>query len=199
MTTIYSPESTLREAREAFFERSGFAADGGYGDRWVKLRMGYLPIWFPNTEGRRRCVPLHDLHHILTEYPTTWRGETEISAWEVATGIRRHYVGWLLDLLGIALGLVINPRGVFRAFVRGRHCMNLYGETWDERILTRRVGNERRRLGLDAPPARARARDVWSFCLWAAASVTTYLATGALLLSPLLVVVVALLWARGFL
>lgn len=197
MTTSYNPDITLGEARRAFFERSGFAADGGYGDRWVKLRMGFVPIWFPNTEGRRRCVPLHDLHHILTEYPTTWRGETEISAWEVATGIRRHYVGWLLDLLGVALGLVINPRGTFRAFVRGRRSVNLYGETWDEQMLTRRVGDERRRLGLDAPPARASARDVWSFCLWAAASVATYAATGALLFAPFAVFALAFVWALG--
>lgn len=184
-TKTFSPEMTLREARRLLFERSGFAPDGGYSDRWVKLRVWRLPLWFPNTEARRRAVPLHDLHHVLTEYPTTWRGETEISAWEVATGLRRHWVGWLLDLYGIAIGLVINPRGTFRAFVRGRRCGNLYGETWHEGMLARLVGDERHRLGLDAPEPAATPEDVLSFLWWAAVSVSVYFGTGALLLSPL--------------
>ncbi|PYS76753.1 MAG: hypothetical protein DMF66_12990 [Acidobacteria bacterium] len=63
------------------------AEDGGYSDAWVKLKLWRMPIWFPNTEGRRRAVRFHDVHHVLTEYPTTWRGEFEIAAWEIATGI----------------------------------------------------------------------------------------------------------------
>lgn len=193
----FTPEMTLGEARRLFFERSGFAPDGGYQDRWVKLRMWRVPLWFPNTEARRRAVPLHDLHHVLTEYPTTWRGEAEIGAWEVATGLGRHWVGWLLDLLGFALGLLIAPRRVFRAFVRGRRCGNLYGEAWHEAMLARRVGEERRRLGLDRPEPRPTPADVRSFALWAAASVATYFATGALLLSPLFILAAALLVASG--
>lgn len=195
-TTTFGPEMTLGEARRQLFERSGFAPDGGYQDRWVKLRLWRVPLWFPNTDARRRCVPLHDLHHVLTEYPTTWRGETEIGAWEVATGIRQHYVGWLLDLLGFAMGLVINPRGVFRAFVRGRRSRNLYDEEWHEGMLARRVGEERRRLKLDAPDAPPTPADVRSFLLWSAVSVATYCAAAAVMLLPLLVfAAAALAWA----
>ena len=180
----FAPGLTLGEARARMFAAGGLGDDGGYDDAWVKLKLWRVPIAFPNTEGRRRAVRFHDLHHVLTEYPTTWRGEFEIAAWEVAGGVRRYWVGWLLDLLGFACGLVVCPRATYRAFVRGRHSTNLYGDVWDESILGRRVGELRQRLGLDAGGARATRDDKVSFALWAAASAAAYVATGAVLLAP---------------
>ena len=180
----FPPELTLGEARARLFALSGFAPDGGYGDAWVKLKLWRIPLAFPNTEGRRRAVRFHDLHHVLTEYPTTWRGEFEIAAWEVAGGIRRYWAAWLLDLLGFACGLAVFPRATYRAFVRGRHSTNLYGDVWDDTILGRSVGELRRRLGLDGGEARATRDDKVSFAFWAAASAAAYVATGALILAP---------------
>jgi hypothetical protein len=189
----FAPGLTLGEARARLFALGGLGDDGGYGDAWVVLRLWRIPLAFPNTEGRRRAVRFHDLHHVLTGYPTTWRGEFEIAAWEVAGGIRRYRVAWLLDLLGFACGLVVYPRAVYRAFVRGRHSTNLYGEVWDESILTRRVGEVRRRLGLDVEELRPTRDDRVSFVFWAAASAAAYVATGAVMLAPALALA-ALLW-----
>jgi hypothetical protein len=146
----FAPGLTLGEARARLFALGGLGDDGGYGDAWVVVKLWRVPLAFPNTEGRRRAVRFHDLHHVLTGYPTTWRGEFEIAAWEVAGGIRRYRVAWLLDLLGFACGLVVCPRAVYRAFVRGRHSTNLYGDAWDESILARRVGEGRKRGAGDA-------------------------------------------------
>src|ERR1043165_4056489 len=82
----YAPGLTVGEARARLFALGGLGEDGGYGDAWVVLKLWRVPLAFPNTEGRRRAVRFHDLHHVLTEYPTTWRGEFEIAAWEVAGG-----------------------------------------------------------------------------------------------------------------
>jgi hypothetical protein len=176
---IYDPDMTLRDARVRYFALNNFGADGGYGERWIKVKVWRVPIWLPNTEGRRRAVRLHDLHHIVTEYPTTWRGEAEISAWEVASGgLRRFYAGWLLDLLNIAQGLIINPRGAFRAFLRGRRSRNLFGEVFDDALLSRRVGEMRRELLLEhkggQANATASARDVAAFVAWALMSALSY-------------------------
>lgn len=187
----FAPGLTLGEARTRLFALGGLGDDGGYGDAWVVLRLRRVPLAFPNTEGRRRAVRFHDLHHVLTEYPTTWRGEFEIAAWEVASGVRRYWVGWLLDLLGFACGLVVFPRAVYRAFVRGRHSTNLYGDVWDESILARRVGEVRRRLKLDAAEdVRPTRDDRVAFAFWGGVSVLTYVATGAFMFAPAL----ALLW-----
>jgi hypothetical protein len=178
----YSPELTLRDARERYFELNGFPG-GGYEDRWVKVKVGAFPVWFPNLPSRKRAVRYHDLHHILTEYETTWRGEAEIGAWEVATGGAGAAVGWLLDLLAFAVGLVINPRGVYRAFVRGRHSASLFRAEFDDALLAQQVGAMRRELRLDGD-VRATAGDNAAFVAWSLASVAIYLASIAALLAP---------------
>jgi hypothetical protein len=189
---IYDPDMTLRDARARYFALNNFGADGGYDERWIKVKVWRIPLWLPNTQGRRRAVRLHDLHHVVTEYPTTWRGEAEISAWEVASGgLRRYYAGWLLDLLNVAQGLIVNPRGAFRAFVRGRRCRNLFGATFNDTLLSRRVGEMRRELFLEnegaEAGAKASARDVTAFAAWALASAATYaVAVGVPLALPLL-------------
>src|SRR5205823_1238591 len=114
LAMIYAPEMTLGEARADYFERAGFGVDGGYDEFWIKVKVWRLPIWLPNTKGRVAAVKLHDLHHVLTEYPTTWSGEAEISGWEIGSGgVNRYWAGWWLDLMGVAQGLVVNPRGLY--------------------------------------------------------------------------------------
>jgi hypothetical protein len=139
-------------------------------------------------------VRFHDLHHVLTEYRTDWRGEFEIAAWEVAGGVNRYWEGWLLDLLGFACGLLVHPRRVYRAFVRGRRSRNLYSDEWDDAILSRRVGEVRRGLGLDSGAEPPTGGDRRAFLLWSAASLLTYAATGFVLLAPPLALAGVTLW-----
>ena len=199
---IYKPELSLGEARKLYFELNGFGEDGGYAERWIKVKVWRLPVWLPNTEGRRKAVRLHDLHHIVTEYPTTWRGEAEISAWEVGGGgLRRYYAGWLLDLMNIAQGLLINPRGLYRAFMRGRRSANLYSEEFGDELLARSVGELRLRLlpEEEGRGERPTPRDRAAFALWALAGVAAYFGSLLVGFSPLLILTLLLLRARGVL
>lgn len=145
----YSNDVTVRDARAAYFAASGFAPDGGYSDRWVVLKaFGFTVFAFPNTSARVRAVRLHDIHHILTEYDTTWAGEGEIAAWELAAGCGRHYAAWVLNLGAAVIGLLISPRRMLRAFVRGRRSRSLYFGDFSEAMLNDRVGELRARLNL---------------------------------------------------
>ena len=140
----------VREARARYFAENGFG-DGGYDDRFVVLRVAGVPaLVFPNTKQRVRSVRIHDVHHVLTGYPTSWRGEGEIAAWELASGCRDHWAAWVLNFWAALIGLVIAPGSVWRAFRRGRATRNLYEREWDDGILDRSVGELRRELGLDA-------------------------------------------------
>lgn len=173
---LYPSEMRVGEARKAFFQAAGFPADGGYNDRWIKVRYLRFPVWLPNVESRRRAVPLHDLHHILTEYGTTWRGEAEISAWEVSSGgLGRSWAGWILTLMNLAQGLVINPRGVYAAFMRGRQTKNLFGRDFDERILSKTVGRVRSSLKLNAQLRPPRSGDHMALALWVVVAIGVYL------------------------
>jgi hypothetical protein len=64
-------ECTLRDARAEYLHVNGLPPDGGYDDRWVRVRIGPIPLAFLNTEGRRRAVLLHDPTTCLRATPPT--------------------------------------------------------------------------------------------------------------------------------
>jgi hypothetical protein len=169
---LYPDTMTLREARDDFFAANAdvFGPDGGYGKKWVRIELGPIPLYIPNTQARRRAVVLHDLHHIAAGYSTHIIGECEIGAWEVGAGCGPYWVAWVLNMWAMALGPYIAPRKTFRAFVRGRHTDTLYHAPFDVSMLGETLGSMRSRLGLNNPQPQARAADAVQFMLWLAAS-----------------------------
>src|SRR5258706_8110577 len=174
----YDPQLSLREARGRYFAANGLGA-GGYEDKWVKLSAGPLRFAIPNTAGRVRAVRYHDLHHVVTGYATDWAGEAEIGAWEIASGCRDLFAAWLLNLYAMQIGLWVAPRAVWRAFARGRHSLNLYGEPWSEALLDESVGAARRRLALEGGFPRASLGDRLRFASWSATAIALAFASGA--------------------
>jgi hypothetical protein len=189
---MYEDELSMGDARQRYFVENRF--DGSYSERWVKLKAGPITLAFPNAPGRVRAVKLHDLHHVVTDYPTTWTGEAEIAAWEIATGCGRFGWAWYLNLQGLAIGVGIAPRAVWRAFIRGRHTRNLYHGYGapTETLLARRVGDIRRELGLDRRAGSARAWDGVAFAAWVCASLVLLLFPAALILYALIRLLTAL-------
>jgi hypothetical protein len=175
VASSYDPSLTMAEARAHYFEHNGIPADGGYSRRWVKVTRNRLPLYLLNTAPRRRAVPLHDLHHVLTEYDTSNAGEGEISAWELAAGTRPHWIALFLDLSGLAVGLMIAPRRTFRAFVRGRRSRSLYSEALTPELLSTPVGAVRERLPVAGGVPRASAVDVLIFGMAAVSGLATLL------------------------
>lgn len=156
------------DARSEYFAANGFS-DASYTEPWVKLKVGPLPVAFPNTKTRQRAIPLHDLHHVATGYDTSLVGEAEISAFEIGGGCTDHWAAWVLNASGLGYGLGLAPRRTYRAFVRGRHSRNLYREGWSDELLAMSVGTLRRRMEL-APidaPVKATWRDRAAFASWA--------------------------------
>ena len=147
----YDPAMTLREARTLYFEVNQFGLDGGYGDAWVDFKLGPIPMPFPNTPGRVRAVRYHDLHHLLTGYDTDTRGEFEISAWELGAGCGDFTTARLINLSGLAAGVVACPGRIARAFARGLASRSLYGDDLDA-LLARTVGEVRAERVPPTPP-----------------------------------------------
>ncbi len=145
---MYADAMSVADARDRYFDDNGFSL-AGYRDRWVTLKLGPIPLKIPNTAARRAAVQLHDLHHVATGYATTWTGEAEIAAWELAAGCGRYVAAWILNLGAMAVGFVIAPRRVARAFRRGRRSKSLYGRAFGDDLLAITVGELRSRLGLD--------------------------------------------------
>ena len=90
-----------------------------------------------NSHVRRRAVPYHDLHHVLTGYDASAVGEGEIGAWELAAGTDPHWFATLINLPAVLIGLCLSPRRVFDAFIRGRRSRSLYREPITEALSLR--------------------------------------------------------------
>lgn len=174
--TEYPSDLSVQEARARYFAVNGLG-DGGYQDRWVKLKLGPLRLWMPNTKARVAAVRYHDLHHVLTGYDTTWLGEAEIAAWEISSGCAHHYAAWYLNLAAMAIGLLIDFKSVARAFWRGRRSGNLYREDFNAIQLTGTVATLQAKLKLDRPPDEPGAGDFVRFSAWAILSWLTLVAT----------------------
>ncbi len=174
MTTPYDPALDLRAARAQYFRDNDFGPDGGYSARWVTVtKVGPIPLGFPNSAARVEAVRFHDLHHLVTGYSTDLLGEAEIGAWEVASGCDRFLVAWVLNLLAMAYGILLGPRRVFAAFVRGRRSRNLYRTSFDDTLLDRGLGDVIGELGTGVqatPTAADRAAFVgWLALTWGTA------------------------------
>jgi hypothetical protein len=167
---VYENSLRMGAARDRYFEVAG--TDPGYDDRWVRLKLGPIPLAFPNTKERLRAVRLHDLHHVVTGYATSWTGEFEISAWEVAAGCGNYWAAWGLNLSGLFAGFFVAPSRVVAAFFRGRQTTTLYHQVaaFEPGLLDLTVGELRARLHLDRPLARPHPRDWLALGFWAAAS-----------------------------
>lgn len=128
---------TPRELLPEFYRQYNLDDDGGHSSSYVKIEITKkLFVYLPNFDARRKAVLKHDIHHIATGYTSTFKGETEIGAWEIGSGCRHYWVAFMLDMHAIMAGILFNPFGVFRAFVKGRRTKNLYSDIYtDEQLM----------------------------------------------------------------
>ncbi len=145
---------TPRELLPAFYKQYRLDEDGGKSKPHVKIELTKkIFLYIPNFTARKKAVLKHDIHHIVTGYPSTITGETEISAWEIASGCKKYWAAWVLDMSGMMMGIVFNFWGVIKAFARGRKTKNLYYNIIStEEVLDMKLSELQKFLWLDKYP-----------------------------------------------
>lgn len=115
---------------------------------WLEVRVEnkvvrVFPLW-PIQHAIRK----HDIHHVLTGYSTSFKGEAELAAWELSTGgCHLNLIFWIDRFGGLLIGLAMFPRSTFTAFLRGIGSRNTFSMNLDE-ILELDVADLRDRLQL---------------------------------------------------
>jgi hypothetical protein len=110
---------TVGDALNHLYVKHQLPEDGGEREAWFHVKMGPVSIPLPNPPARQRAVFIHDVNHVLTGYNARLTdGEMSIAAFEVGAGCGRVWIAWFLNLTLMALGAIMRPRLVFRAFVR---------------------------------------------------------------------------------
>ena len=141
----YDDNLLVGQALEKYFSNYHFK-DGGYAEKWFKIKLGLLYLPLPNVKCRVEAVRIHDLHHIITEYKADLKGETEIGGWEIASGCGKHTIAWILNSGSFFYGLIFYPSHLWRAFMNGKRIRhNFYKlDTFDESLLHIKVGDLRK-------------------------------------------------------
>ena len=121
-----SAPQTVNDALKDFYQ-SHYFGDEAATARFVQVHLGPIKFPFPNPRARREAIHLHDLTHLVTGYDTSWAGEGEVAAWELASGFpRKYWIGWFYAPLTFTIGLLVAPLKVAKAFRRGWGSSNLY-------------------------------------------------------------------------
>jgi len=137
----------LKDARDRYLAANGFSVQDYKASTFTLGILG-LALKFPNTKGRKRIIPLHDLHHVLTGYRTDWAGEAEIGAWELRGGCTT-LEAYFLNASGVVIGLFLCPGRVWRAFRTAAGQRSLYrADVPYEQLLQMTVREARERLGI---------------------------------------------------
>lgn len=127
----------LQEELAAFYAKFGFGETVGARPLTVPVYTGCLLVPLPNIEARHRYLKYHDLHHMVTRYSVGRIGEGEVSAWELGTGsLLASPTLAFMNLIALSTGLVLEPRRMWRAFVRGARSNNLYSTAYRTSIDT---------------------------------------------------------------
>ncbi len=146
--------------------------------------IGPVTIPFPNFSWRRAAIQRHDIHHMLTGYPFTMRGEFQVATWEFAAGRYPHWGATLLLLPLVVIGLFWSPAAIWRAFMKGRGELSLYRPE---------LRDAATRLPLDALAARTRVRARGGQVTNAAAFAWLVLQSASVIAAPIAVMAVAAL------
>src|SRR5438105_3758844 len=123
---MFNDSLKVKDALQIYFSQYHFK-DGGYRDKYFKIKLGNFFIPVPNIKARLNAVKIHDIHHLVTGYTALYKGEAEIGAWEIASGCGRYWVAWMLNLGSVLIGMLFYQRALLQAFLDGRLAKtNLY-------------------------------------------------------------------------
>jgi len=171
----YSDDEILRDARLRYWRANDFGDDGGYNKKWEIVKLGPLPFPVRNTEARKDAIRYHDLNHLITGYDTDLTGESEIAAWELASGCGTKWVAWILNLQALLLS-PLWPRRALMAWARGRRSKSFYADDFNDATLNMTVGELRQRLELAEVQSQPNAVDLLTFLTCFTASFAAHLA-----------------------
>jgi hypothetical protein len=174
---------TVLDALAEFRATGGIDGQCATAATWT-CRFGPVVLRLPNFQWRREAIQRHDLHHILTGYPCTMRGEFQMATWEFAAGRFPHPAATLFCLPLVAMGAVWSPTAIWRAFLAGRYGRSLYKTELSEDFL--RTPIEALQAVQSSKPAMP--QDLIAFCgLLLHATLVTLAPIGAALLAALLI------------
>ncbi len=116
---------TIAQALQQFYKDNNFAKDGGESEDTFELKFKFFTLKLPNSQFRKDVIHIHDIQHILYNCDTTWKGESFIAGWEIATGLWKHLPIGLMSLWAMGFCLLNYPKEVLLGYKAGLNCKGI--------------------------------------------------------------------------
>ncbi len=113
---------TVAQALEQFYTKNELPKNGGINENTFQLKFRFFSLTLPNSQLRKDLIHIHDIQHILYNCDTSWKGESFISGWEVATGLWKQIPVGLMSLWAMGFGLLNYPKEIFNGYKAGLQC-----------------------------------------------------------------------------
>ncbi len=115
---------TVEQVLDSYLEGKGLSRL----DAWVYILIGGLRVPYFPAAPIRHFLTVHDLHHIISGYSTSFRDEIFLIGWELTSGgWGRHNWWYLAKTIHLLWMFLFQPIGVWTALKRGAQQHNLYG------------------------------------------------------------------------
>ena len=116
---------TIALALQQFYTENNFAKDGGESEDTFELKFKLFTLKLPNSQFRKDVIHIHDIQHILYNCDTTWKGESFIAGWEIATGLWKHLPIGFMSLWAMGFSLLNYPKEVLKGYKAGLQCKGI--------------------------------------------------------------------------
>ena len=110
---------TIEQSLQQFYVDNGLPKNGGEDKDFFELEMKPFTFKLPNPAFRKKVIHIHDIEHVLYNCDISWKGESFIAGWEIATGFWKVFPIGILSLYTMGIGLLRNPKEVFRGYKAG--------------------------------------------------------------------------------
>ena len=116
---------TIALALQQFYTENNFAKDGGESEDTFELKFKLFTLKLPNSQFRKDVIHIHDIQHVLYNCDTTWKGESFIAGWEIATGLWKYLPIGFMSLWAMGFSLLNYPKEVLKGYKAGLQCKGI--------------------------------------------------------------------------
>lgn len=109
----------ISEKLQQFYNNNNLDKNGGEDNNFFTMKFRLFSLKLPNSNFRKKAVYIHDIQHILFDCDITWKGESFIAGWEVATGIWKHFPISIMALWATGFSFLNYPKEVIKGYKTG--------------------------------------------------------------------------------
>ncbi len=179
---------TISSALTQFHIDNNLPKNGGENDDFFYLHLNFFSLKFPNPNFRKKVIHIHDIQHILYDCDTSWKGESFIAGWEIATGMWKHFPICLFSISAMGLGLFLFPKEVYKGYKTGLQCNSLLNLDMEkEKLLNLEIEELKNRIQ-KKKKVEMNGFQQSLYLLWTVISIITFLFPAIVLVAILLLI-----------